>query len=185
MLTYAEELEKETPVRKKKGPFVLSAESLNRPEVLRYEKRLLERYSVPARARKLLLLPEAYLKPFREDAPVDDPVRKIEERIDVHLCSYGLTFGIIPNELLDVFPLSQTESALFPTATVVNYALKRILDFMKKNTYTRCTIVVEQPWQKKIARSIESKFKRRMKVKIVEANGIDRETLSKVLKALK
>lgn len=185
MLTYAEELEKETPVRKKKGPFVLSAESLNRPEVLRYQKRLLERYSPPTRAKKLLLLPEAYLKPFREDAPVDDPLRKLEGQNDVHLCSYGLTFGIIPHELLDVFPLSQTESALSPTATTVNFALKRIFDFMKKTTYTRCTIVVEEPWQEKIARSIESKFKRKMKVKIVEANGTDHETLSKVLKALK
>ncbi len=185
MLAYAEELEKETPVRKRKGPFIVSTDSLNRPEVLRYQKRLLERYSPPARAKKLLLLPEGLMAPFREDAPVNDPLRKIERRIDVHLCSYGLTFGIIPQELLDVYPLSQTESALIPTSTTINFALKRIVDFISKNNYTRCTIVVEDPWQEKAARWIETKFKGKMKVKILKEKGTEHEILSKVLKALK
>jgi 7-cyano-7-deazaguanine tRNA-ribosyltransferase len=185
MLTFAGQLEKETPVRKRKGPFILSADSLNRPEVLRYQRRLLERYSSPAQAKKLFLIPEAYLEPFRGDAPLNDPLRKIERRSDVHLCSYGLTFGIIPQELLDVYPLSQTESALSPTTTTVNRVLKRIINFMEKNTYKRCTIVVEKPWQEKIARLIQAKFKRKLRVIIIEATGTDHEMLSKVLKALK
>ncbi len=185
MLTYAENLEKGTPVRKKKGPFIFSETSLSRPEVLRHQKRLLERYRPAKRAKKLVLLPESQLEPFRENLTFQGSLRKLEKKIDVHVCSYGLTFGIIPEELLDVYPLSQTESALAPTPAAVGIALKRISQYLKAAEYTRCLIVVEQPWQDRIARAIRSKFMRKMRVTIIEAEGLDDQSFSKALKALK
>ncbi len=185
MLTYAESLEEGTPVRKKKGPFVFSEASLSRPEILRYQKRLLERYRPPARAKKLLLLPESQLEPFREDSRLEDSLSKLEKRSDVHICSYGLTFAIVPQELLDVYPLSQTESALTPTHATIDSSVKRITEYLKAAEYARCLIVVEEPWQGRIARAIRTKFRRKMKVKIVEAEGLDNQSFSKALKALK
>jgi 7-cyano-7-deazaguanine tRNA-ribosyltransferase len=184
MLTYSESLEEGTPVRKKKGPFVLSEESLRRPEVIRHQKRLLERYRPPARAKKLLLLPESQLEPFREDAGIDGLLRKLEKRSDVHVCSYGLSFAIIPQELLDVYPLSQTESAIAPTPATIQEALKRLTEYLKVVAYARCLVVVEQPWQKKIAQSIRTKFKKRMKVTILETKDFDRQPFTKALKGL-
>lgn len=185
LLTYAENLEEGTPVRKKKGPFIFTETSLRRPEVLRYQKRLLERYRPPTRATKLILLPESQLEPFREDSNLQTPLRRFERRSDVHICAYGLTFAIVPQELLDVYPLSQTESAISPTNMAINNALKRITEYLKAAAYARCLIFVEEPWQGRIARAIRTKFRRKMKVTIIEAKSYDKQLFSKATKALK
>ena len=185
MLSYAESLEEGTPVRKKKGPFIFSEQSLRRPEVLRHQKRLLERYRPPARAKKLLLLPESLLEPFRENSSLDDSLQKLEKRKDVHVCSYGLTFGIIPQELLDVYPLSQTESALTPSHVATGTALRRIVEYLKAAAYPRCLIVVEEAWQERIAQMIRAKFKRKMKVTVVRKKDADGKLFAQVMKALK
>ncbi len=185
MLTYAESLEEGTPISKRKGPFVFSEESLRRPEVLRHQKRLLERYRPPARTKKLLLLPDSLLEPFRENSSLDDSLRKLERRSDVHVCSYGLTFAVVPQELLDVYPLSQTESALTPTPAIIQVALTRIVEYLKAAAYARCTIVAEEPWQERIAQMVRAKFKRKMKVTILKTKDADRQLFSQVLKALK
>ena len=185
MLTYAEELEEGTPVSKKKGPFVFTEDSLRRPEVIRHQKRLLERYRPPGQVKKLILLPGSQLEPFRETSKLQESLRKLERRSDVHICSYGLTFAIIPQELLDVYPLSQTETALTANQATVDTALKRIIGYLKASKYARCLIFVEEAWQAKIARAIKAKFKGKMKVTIIEANGEDNQLFSKALKALK
>lgn len=185
MLDFADSLERETPIRKKKGPFVFTAESLRRPEILRHQERLLGRYRVPKSAKKVLLLPETYLKPFRENAGQVDPLQLVEQRSDVHICSYGLAYAIIPHELLDVYPLSQTEQALSPTSATISNALKRITSYLKAGKYKRCIFVAQEPWQSKIAKSIQVKFKRKMKVKILETKNIDQSLFSQILRAFR
>ena len=185
LLTYAENLEEGTPVRKKKGPFIFTETSLRRPEILRYQKRLLERYRPPTRATKLILFPESQLEPFREDSNLQTPLRRFERRSDVHICAYGLTFAVVPQELLDVYPLSQTESALSPTNMAINNALKRITEYLKAAAYARCLIFVEEPWQVRVGRAIRTKFRRKMKVTIIEAKSYDKQLFSKAMEALK
>jgi 7-cyano-7-deazaguanine tRNA-ribosyltransferase len=185
MLAYSDLFELETPVRKKKGPFILSEQSLSRPEVIRHQRRLLQSYEPPARVKKLLLLPEEHTKPFRERASVKDPIERLERRSDVHVCSYGLAYAIIPHELLDVYPLSQTETALTPTPPATSYARKRMTDYVKKCGYTRCVMVVHEPWQEQIAESIKKRFKRNVRVQTLKTKDFNTQTLRRVLKLLK
>jgi 7-cyano-7-deazaguanine tRNA-ribosyltransferase len=185
MLTYSEKLEVGTSVSKKKGPFLFTEGSLLRPEVLRYQKRLLERYRPPSDAKNLILLPESQIKPFREKSSLQESLRKLERRSDVHVCAYGLTFAIVPQELLDVYPLSQTETALTANQSAIATALKRIISFLKVANYARCVIIVEEAWQSKIALAMKVKLKRKMKVTIIETNGEDDRLLLKAIKALK
>jgi 7-cyano-7-deazaguanine tRNA-ribosyltransferase len=185
LLTYAENLEEGTPVRKKKGPFIFTETSLRRPEILRYQKRLLERYRPPTRATKLILFPESQLEPFQENSTLQNSLRRFERRSDVHICAYGLTFAVVPQELLDVYPLSQTESALSPTNMAINNALKRITQYLKAAAYARCLIFVEEPWQVRVGRAIRTKFRKKMKVTIIEAKSYDKQLFSKAMKALK
>lgn len=185
MFTYSESLEEGTPVRMKRGPFIFTEDSLSRPEVLRYQKRLLESYSPPSRAKKLILLPDSELEPFRESSSFQKSLQKLEKKSEVHICAYGLTFALVPQELLDVYPLSQTESALTPTPNTVASAVKRINQYLKGTKYTHCFIVAEQPWQEKLARTITATFRRRMKTKTIRVERLDDESLSALLKALK
>jgi 7-cyano-7-deazaguanine tRNA-ribosyltransferase len=184
LLQYAKDLEAETPVRKKKGQFITTAESLRRPEILRHQERLLERYKPPPQAKTLLLLPESYLKPFRENLPVENMLAKVEQRKDLHICAYNLAFAIVPKELLDVYPLSQSVDALPHTAGIINHALKRILNYLKTADYKQCIIVVDEPWKRRIGASIRSLGGRKMKIKMIVANGNDEGSLLQVTNAL-
>ena len=185
MLAYADKFEVETPIRKRKGPFILSEESLFRPEVTRHQQRLLERYQPPLHVKKLLLLPEEHLRPFREIPDEGGPIERLERRTDVHICSYGLTYAIVPQELLDVYPLSQTETALTPTPAATNHACIRMVAYLKKFRYSRCVMVVHEPWQEQVAESIKRKFKGKIRVHVVKADAFDTQALRTVLKALK
>ena len=184
MLSYSEDLEKETPVRKRKGPFVFDINSLKRPEVIRHQENLVNRYVAPTHAKSIILIPESDLEPFREDPAQPSRLRRIEQRNDIHICAYGLVFGIVPAELLDVYPLSQTESAVSAAPRAISYAQRRIVDYFETFNYKSCIIIVEEPWQLKIARSIQTKFKTRMKVRIFEAKKLDQKLVSQILKAI-
>ena len=185
MLAYSDKFELETPIRKRKGPFILSEESLSRPEVIRHQKRLLERYSPPHNVKKLLLLPEEHLMPFREILGDGGAIERLERRSDVHVCSYGLTYAIIPQELLDVYPLSQTETALTASQAATKLTRERMVEYLKRFRYSRCVMVVHEPWQERIAESIKRKFKGKIRVQIVKAASFDAKASGIVLKALK
>lgn len=184
MLNYAPNFEKDTPVRKKKGPFITTLDSINRPEVVRHQQRLLDRYQAP-RANTIVLLPESYLKPFRENPSLEKLVKKIERKRDLHICAYNLPFAVVPQELLDVFPLSQSVEALPATTGTIHHATRRIFDYLGSAAYKRCIMVVDQPWQRKIAKSLQSKLGRRMKMKIIESKKGEEDALLEVLKSLK
>jgi 7-cyano-7-deazaguanine tRNA-ribosyltransferase len=185
LLHYANDLETETPVRKKKGPFITTAESLYRPQILRHQERLMARYKPPSLAKTVLLLPESYLKPFRENVPIENMLAKVERRKDLHICAYNLAYGIVPQELLDVYPLSQTVDALPPTASTVNHASRRILNYLKIAGYKRCIIVADEPWRHRIAASIQRMRGRKMRTQIIVVKGDDEESLLLVTKALR
>ena len=158
-LRYAEYFELETPVRKKRGPFLTSEKSLNRPEITRHHKRLIDNYASPKTAQRVILLPDKYLKPFRQNFDEDVSLKRLLSMPEVHLCSYNLSFGIIPNELADVYPLSQTEDSLQPTASILRRISKQIVEWLRKSSYTSYMIVVEEAWQHKIAESVRKQLK--------------------------
>ena len=182
-LKYTKYMELETPVRKKKGPFLISEKSLNRPEVSRHHKRLIENYVSPTTTKQVILLPDRYLEPFRQDFDNDLSLKKLLGMPELHLCSYNLSFGIIPNELADVYPLSQTEDSLQPTAPIIRRTSKQIAGWLRRSSYKSYTIVVEDTWQHKIAESVRKQLKT-SKMHILEIEPGDNAT-SKILAVVK
>jgi len=185
MLSYTDFLESGTPVRKSKGPFILSEQSLNRPEVIRYQKRLIERYTPPTRVKKLLLLPEALEKPFRENQTENDLILKLEKRKDLHLCAYGLEFGIVPHELVDVYPLSQTENAITPNQATISHARKCMVNYLRKFQYSECIMFGNESWEKNTAQLLKRTFKRKMKITYVQTTNLDIKIVQQALKSAK
>lgn len=180
-LKYTKYLEPETPVRKKKGPFLISEKSLNRPEVSRHHKRLIENYVSPRATQRVILLPDRYLEPFRQNFEID--VSKILDMPGIHLCSYNLSFGVIPNELVDVYPLSQTEDSLKPTALIIRKTSKQIAQWLRRSSCKSYVIVVEDAWQHKTAESVRKQLKG-SKARILEIEPGD-DVTSKVLAEVK
>jgi 7-cyano-7-deazaguanine tRNA-ribosyltransferase len=185
LLQYSDRLEADTPVRKRKGPFILSEQSLSRPEVLRHEVRLLQKYQPPSKANKLLLLPEDFAPPFRENSTSGPPMAICERLNDGHVCSYSLSYGIVPLELRDVYPLSQTETSLTPTPAVVNSVSRRVSDYIGKFGYTSCLIIGYTEWHEKLAARLKRKFKRRVRIRFLEEKELDKNAVQRIMKALK
>jgi 7-cyano-7-deazaguanine tRNA-ribosyltransferase len=180
ILTYRDYLEGGSPVRKPKGPFLISEQSLSRPEVVRYQERLLQRYTPPLHAKKLLLLPEWQLRPFRENPTQNDPIQRFERKAGLHICSYGLPYGIIPQELVDVYPLSQTENSLTPNSTITAHTRKCMTNYLRKFQYSKCVIVGNEEWAKKMAEFLKKSFKGKMKVTYVETQNLDNKAIRQI-----
>jgi 7-cyano-7-deazaguanine tRNA-ribosyltransferase len=183
LLRYKDRLEPETPVRKRKGPFVLSEESLLRPEVTRYHARLIQRYVAPTTATALVLLPEEYARPFREQ-PDNQPLEKLARQKHVHVCAYSLTYAIVPYELLDVYPLSQTESSLPLTPGTVTYAAIRIAEYIRKSRYRRAFVIGYAAWHKQLA-TLLTKRLRKPRIRFVEEHELTKEAVQRLLRQLK
>jgi 7-cyano-7-deazaguanine tRNA-ribosyltransferase len=153
---YSEYLEKQSPVIKRSGIFFFSSLGLARPEVVRYRKRLLDRYSPPPKAKILLLLPQTRTKPFHNSKEHETVMKEIQQNSGdtadlVHVCTYAAPFGVIPTELDDVYPLSQNEIASPFDAETVMYVAKQAANYIKNTNYDRAILLRDQKvWMGKI-----------------------------------
>jgi 7-cyano-7-deazaguanine tRNA-ribosyltransferase len=185
MLQYSNRFEVDTPIRKRKGPFILSEESLFRPEVTRHHAQLLQKYEPQSKAKKLLLLPEKQVAPFRERSATRPPIDLWGRLRDGDVCSYGLSYAIVPLALADVYPLSQTEASLTPTLAAINFARKRIADYIKKFGYSRCLIIGYAPWHEQLATDLTKKFRGKVRIRFLEEKELDKPAIQRILKAFK
>jgi 7-cyano-7-deazaguanine tRNA-ribosyltransferase len=185
MLKYSDRFEIDTPVRKRKGPFILSEQSLYRPEVVRHSVRLLEKYEPPSKAKKLILLPEEYVTPFREGTTTSSPIAPWKRFRNCHVCTYSLSYAVIPLELVDVYPLSQTEASVTPTPVAVSSTRRRVADYIKKFDYSRCLIIGYAPWQEHLAAGLKRTFNGRVKIRFVEEKELNKQAVQRILKAIK
>ena len=153
---YSVIMEKLSPVTKKSGIFFFSSFGLSRPEVIRYQQRLLDRYSPPVQAKILLLLPQTEKKPFhtsKEQETVMNELRKIlGDKIDlIHICTYAAPFGIIPMEIDDVYPISQNIIESPFDHETITYVAKQVANYIKNTEYEQI-ILLRDPsvWKGKI-----------------------------------
>ncbi|NVM55889.1 MAG: tRNA guanosine(15) transglycosylase TgtA [Candidatus Helarchaeota archaeon] len=99
------------PITKKSGFFYGGPESLLRPEVKRHEKKLDEIYTPPPNAQFLLLIPDLDIR-FENSTQFQkwsEIINQNPHRNLIHICLYSPIFGIIPEELKDIYPLTQHE----------------------------------------------------------------------------
>jgi 7-cyano-7-deazaguanine tRNA-ribosyltransferase len=156
---YSEYVEKQSPITKRNGIFFFSSVGLARPEVVRYRKRLIDRYSPPPKAKILLLLPQTGTKPFHNSKEHDGVMKEMQQSLGdrsdlVHVCTYAAPFGVIPTELDDVYPLSQNEIASPFDAETVMYVAKQAANYIENTNYDR-VILLRNPkvWRGKIVAS--------------------------------
>lgn len=103
-------LEERTAVVGRSSRNYVLAESLRRPEVVRFRARLLERYRPPPSKAVLLLVPCSKTKPYRLSrshrrfAAALEGVPGLER---VHIVSVSSPLGLVPRELEDVYPARQ------------------------------------------------------------------------------
>jgi 7-cyano-7-deazaguanine tRNA-ribosyltransferase len=135
---YENYVEKHDPTTKSSGLFFLSSTGLPRPEIVRYTKRLAERYTPPKHAMTLLLLPQERRKPFHKSKTytcIARQLRSPENSKRVHVCFYGAPFSIVPAELDEVYPLSQHETVLPPDSETLKHVVMLVTDYISRADY--------------------------------------------------
>jgi 7-cyano-7-deazaguanine tRNA-ribosyltransferase len=118
LLKYKGFIERFDPVTKPSAFFYVGAESVGRPEVFRYTNRL-KRYSPPP-------LPVLALVSGSGDTP------KLEEPAKTHLVRIVLPFGVVPEELNEVYPLRQFVAPRKFDRNEIEAAAKSIEEYLKK-----------------------------------------------------
>jgi len=154
---HADYLEKQSPVTKKSGLFFFNSLELIRPEVVRHRERLFERYSPPKEAEVLVLLPQTRTKPFHKSREQRRALRCIQQELGdkmgrVHVCTYAAPFGVTPQELDEVFPLSQYEIATPLDDETTEYTAKQVSNYIATTDYKGVVLLQDvKMWKGKIA----------------------------------
>ncbi|MDH5376229.1 MAG: tRNA guanosine(15) transglycosylase TgtA [Candidatus Bathyarchaeota archaeon] len=154
---HSEYLEKQSPVTKKSGLFFFSFLGLIRPEVVRHRERLFERYSPPEEAEVLVLLPQTRTKPFHNSREHRRVLRRVQQELGdkmgrVHVCTYAAPFGVTPQELDEVYPLSQYEIATPLDDETTDYTAKQVSDYIAAANYKGVVLLQEvETWKGRIA----------------------------------
>ena len=156
---YSSFFEENSPVTKSSGMFFYNSLDLSRPEVARYKSRFTERYAPPKTAKTLILLPQTRTKPFHKSWEHQEVIRKVQQQLGTklsknpHVCTYAAPFGVVPNELDEVYPLSQHETAMPLDMETTSYVANQIADYIAKNRkHYRKVVLVEnmENWGKEI-----------------------------------
>lgn len=103
---HTEYLERFEPLSRDRAMFYTGPESLNRPVMLRYEKRIFSRYRQPSN--EILVGFEDNAKPYARQ--FSNEIARISETSDAHFM-VATPFGPVPIELDEMYPIGQS---LFP-----------------------------------------------------------------------
>ncbi len=177
-LTY---LERNTPISKKRGIFIFDMVSLNRPEIFRYKRWLIKHYSPPVEKDILILVPSITMKkPYHKSPIIKKIIGYIGKTLSIdyiraHICVYDASFGVVPLEIDDIYPVSQHEAAIEATYDGVLrknlvYQIVKFIDKFKKN-YKHYIIITDNILNEKHINFIEKACK--IKIKAIKSrNGL-------------
>ena len=177
---YADYIEKHTPVTKKSGLFYLGHLDLTRPEVIRHRRKIMKNYSPPERAKILVLLPQTREKPFHKAREQKRFRKLIEEKLGeraekLHVCTYTAPFGVVPNEIDEIYPLSQHEAAVPPDIETIEYVAQQVANYIERTNYEKVFLLDIEEWKGRIEASCRSVCKKkRIKLFTFKAEKWDR-----------
>jgi predicted RNA-binding protein len=163
-----------------------------RPEIVRYQKRLRERYSPPPEAEILILLPRPPTRPFHRAREVKQLRRRLtkefpENRELFHVCIYAPPFGVVPFELDEIYPLSQHEIAFPLDHETMSYVAERMMEFISSHSYKEVVLIEDdKPWSHEIAEACKEIKRKDLSITIIRVEKpSERRILDDVFETLR
>ena len=137
-----EYLEKRTPVASKGKLIATSKESMYRPEIIRFQKRVIDRYKKPKSAKILLLLPCSAKKPYflsKSHKYLRNTILATENPTIIHELIITSPLGLVPRELELTYPAANYDIPV--TGVWENYEKEMITSllskYLKNNKYEK------------------------------------------------
>ena len=163
---YAEILERSTPAVKPHGIFYLGLSSDKRPEKLRFASKLPG--SVGERRKLVLVLPGRWRRPFHEDPRYESVAKAFDDHTKVSICFYSLSWGPVPIELDETFPIAQTEGPDAGDPIVLEERAKEVSDFVQSLHPKRVVLVSDGDYGRAVTEELSKRFAKRI---LVVLNG--------------
>jgi archaeosine synthase len=123
-------------------------DALNRPEVRRFQERVIQRFEKPVNARVLLLLPCSAKKPYsfsKSHTLFREAIQSVENPWVVHEVILTSPLGLVPRELELTYPASSYDIAVTGDWDEDEKHMIRSLlqNYLRKNTYD--TVIMHIP----------------------------------------
>jgi len=140
------------PSTKRKGILFFDSTSLQRPEHVTQFERLVKDYVPPKAARIALLMPAALQRPRDKSKSPLANLTNVDR--GMHLCLYRTPYGLVPSELEDTFPFSQTQSSEEPDPETLTEMAETVRAYLVKNRTYRALVLIrsDKEWQRRFAR---------------------------------
>lgn len=147
---YSNYLEESTPLDSNAPLLATTQDSLNRPSIKRYHKRLLDRYKKPPSASVLLILPCSAKKPYsssRSHSKIRYHLQNVPNKTLIHELIITSPLGLVPRELERLYPASNYDISVTghwhqEEKTMIQNLLK---NYLENNSYEH--IIVHLPKQ--------------------------------------
>ena len=150
-------------IYKKHGRLFASSESLNRPIIYRYGKKLKTNYRVPKGAKYLIILPELDVK-GKNSPTIEKWLETINNcmiipRESLHVVFITEFYGVIPLELSELYPMGQCESILSSGKNDLLYknSLEKLEEFVKNNLeyYEKCGVLIPEKYINQFGENVD------------------------------
>jgi archaeosine synthase len=147
-LNYYRFLEERTPIMRKQPLIATTKDSLIRPEIRRFQERVIQRYEKPPSARILLLLPCSAKKPYsfsKSHKLFRERILNLDNPFVVHEVILTSPLGLVPRELELTYPASTYDTAVTGYWDEDEKKMIRTLlqQYLQKNPYD--TIIMHIP----------------------------------------
>ena len=180
-------LERHSPSRKSRGLFYVGSTGLARPEVTRHQLRIQNNYRKPLHAKTLLLLPQTKERPYHKSRlfkEIDDMVNDNS----VHVCFYAAPYGVVPSEIDEFYPLSQTEIAFPLSDETRRYVTDRSVEYVLQEKYAHIVLLADTAiWGNELVhrfRQLKNKTRKNIVIVMRDNDVSDKTAASNVLKHL-
>ncbi len=157
---YAETLERSTPAVKPHGIFYLGSSSDNRPEKLRFVSKLPG--SVQERRKLVLVLPGRWRRPFHEDPRYESVAKAFDNHPKVSICFYSISWGPVPIELDETFPIAQTEGPDGADADVLQERATQVSKYLNGLNPKRVLVVSDGDYGRAVTKELSKTFTKRL-----------------------
>jgi len=149
-------LERHSPVTKSRGIFYFGSTGLSRPEITRHQLRILRNYRKPSHSDTLLLLPQTIEKPYHESFLSRKIMNCLGRCYRVHICFYAAPYGVVPSEIDDYYPFSQTELTSPIDDETRGYVIDMVVEYILRNDYKRTIILADTTaWGEELVRKLQ------------------------------
>ncbi len=166
---YVEYIEKHDPTFKGvvHGIFLYDEISLRRPEIIRHNNRIMERYTIK-KDHEVVLVPLS--------SKTKDLLSKIKELIlskitssnEIKLIYYVPFIGLVPDELVEIYPLYQYEMPSRISRPVINDLIDKISSLIAKykNVKYKLVVISEEEWSKDVAKALRDRISETVELSI-------------------